>query len=211
METLLKDKLFLLSINQQGGKIRQRYNFNTLIFYSSLFDLASMGLLRIENGRWNILEQDTLDPVLNEVLKLILPKSGQKTQWVLASIPYRITNLFRKQVNLMLTLKLIQVQEIKFLGLKLGNRFRISKPTLIKPDFLQLERALIYGRKPDQKTLLLVFLLGVAGLHRFLFGSAELKTRAHARYKSLRKTTFENEPETYSVILKKFLENMKAS
>ncbi len=211
METRLKDKLFLLSINQQGGNIRQRYNFNTLIFYSSLFDLASMGLLRIEDGRWNILKQDTCDPVLNEVLRLILPKSGQKTQWVLASIPYRITKLFGKQVNLMQTLKLIQVQDIKFLGMKLGNSFRISKPNQIKPDLLQLERVLIYGRKPGLQTLLLVYLLGVAGLHRHLFGSNELKSRAHFRYKQLRKTTFENEPETYSVILKELLKNMKAN
>lgn len=210
METRLKEKLFLLSINPEGGNIRQRNNFSTLLFYSSLFELAGLHLLRIEEGRWNIMEQDTGDPVLNEVLRIILPKNGQKTQWVLSSVPFKITRLFKMQAEWMRTQNLVQVQEIKFLGMKLGYRFRISKPDQMKPVLLQLERVLIYGRKPAPQMLLLVLLLGVGGLHKRLFRGSETKKRVNYRYKELRKTHFDNDPETYMVIFKKLREALKA-
>lgn len=210
METRLKEKLFLFSINPERGNIRQRNNFSTLLFYSSLFELTRLGLLRIEDGRWNMTEQDTGDPVLNEVLRIILPKNGQKTQWVLSTIPFRITRLFTIQLEWMRSQNLIQVRDVKFLGMRLGYRFRISKPDQLKPDLLQLERSLIYGRQPAPQTHLLILMLGVAGLHKNLFRSSEMSKRADVRYKQLRKTNFENDPETYSEIFKKLREALKA-
>ncbi len=210
METGLKEKLFLFSINQEKGFIRQRQNFSTLIFYSSLIELAQKGLLRIEEGRWYFEQQDTGDPVLNEVIRILLPRDGQKTSWVLGRTPFQITRLFTRQVEWMKATKLVQVREITFLGLKLGYRFRISKPDQLKPDLLKLERVLIYGRPPELDTHLLIIMLGIAQQQKKLFPSSENKIRAHQRYKELCKLPPAQNPETYTLIIKKLKEALRA-
>ena len=211
MKLGLKEKLFLFSVNQETGIIRNRAQFNSLIFYSSLFDLARMGSLTIENGHWHFREMLFDDPVLDKVLNMLLSKQGQKTQWVLSRIPFQTGSLFRLQVDRMKSQKLIQVRDITFLGMRLGYRFRVMKPGLLKADLLQLERTLVYGRKPDTELLLLIMLLGVSRQHKRLFSGSEIKKRVHRRYRELRNTPAHPRPETYRVIFKKLRETLRAN
>lgn len=211
MELGLKEKLFLFSVNQETGIIRNRTHFNSLIFYSSLFDLARMGSLTIENGHWHFREKLFDDPVLDKVLKILLPKQGQKTQWVLSRVPFQISRLFPLQVDRMKSQKLIQVRDIIFLGMRLGYRFRIMKPGLLRPDLQKLERTLVYGRKPDKELLLLIMLLGVSGQHKRLFPGSEIKKRVHQRYREIRSTPVLPQTETYRIIFKKLRESLRAN
>jgi len=210
MKTGLKEKLFLFCINQEKGNIRQRQNLSTLIFYASLLELAQNGILRIEEGRWYFRQQDTGDPVLNEVIRILLPRDGQKTSWVLGRTPFQITRLFTRQVEWMKATKLVQVREVTFLGLRLGYRFRISKPDQLKSDLLKFERVLIYGRPPELDTHLLIILLGISEQHKKLFPSSENKRRTQERYKELCKMPPAQNPETYTLIIKKLQEALRA-
>ncbi|MBW6498626.1 MAG: GPP34 family phosphoprotein [Bacteroidales bacterium] len=210
METGLKEKLFLFCINQEKGIIRQRQNLSTLLFYASLLELARKGVLKIEDGRWYFQQQDTGDPVLNEVIRILMPRDGQKTSWVLGRTPFQITRLFTRQVEWMKATKLVQVREVTFLGLKLGYRFRISKPDQMKPDLLKFERVLIYGRPPDLNTHLLIILFGISEQIKHLFPSSENKRRAQERFKELSKLPPEENPEAYTLIFKKLQEALRA-
>ncbi len=210
METGLKEKLFLFCINQEKGTIRQRQNLSTLLFYASLLELARKGLLKIEDGRWYFQQQDTGDPVLNEVIRILIPRDGQKTAWVLGRTPFQTTRLFARQVEWMKATKLIQVREVTFMGLKLGYRFRISKPDQMKPDLLKFERVLIYGRPPELDTHLLIILFGISEQIKHLFPSSENKRRAQERYKELSKLPPEENPEAYALIFKKLQEALRA-
>jgi hypothetical protein len=210
METGLKEKLFLFCINQEKGTIRQRQNLSTLIFYASLLELARKGILKIEDGRWYFQQQDTGDPVLNEVIRILMPRDGQKTSWVLGRTPFQITRLFSRQVEWMKATKLVQVKEVTFLGIKLGYRFRIGKPDQLKPDLLKFERVLIYGRPPDLNTHLLIILFGISEQIKHLFPSSENKRRAQERFKELSQLPPEENPETYTLIIKKLKEALRA-
>jgi hypothetical protein len=210
MKTGLKETLFLFCINQEKGNIRQRQNLSTLIFYASLLELAQKGILRIEEGRWYFQQQDTGDPVLNEVIRILLPRDGQKTSWVLGRTPFQITRLFTRQVEWMKATKLVQVREVTFLGFRLGYRFRISKPDQLKSDLLKLERVLIYGRPPELDTHLLIILLGISEQIKTLFPSSENKGRARERFKELCKMPPAQNPETYTLIIKKLQEALRA-
>jgi len=211
MQTGLKEKLLLLSINQENGGLRYQHNFYLLIFYASLLDLSQKNLVTIEQGIWQISEVQTGDPVLDEVLKIMLSRKGKKAEWFSLNLSTKTHKLFSQQVGWMVTNKLTEVVKTSFLGIPTGYRFRILKPERLRPDLLHLERALIYGRKPHPETWMLIQILGATGILKNLYRSSESKQRAHARYKELCKMPPLENSETTTIIIKKLLEAIKSS
>ncbi|MEE4176809.1 MAG: GPP34 family phosphoprotein [Bacteroides sp.] len=210
METGLKETYFLFSINQEKGNLRQRSQLSNLIMYGSLMDLAMKGLLKIEDGRWHFVQKDTGDPVLNGILEFLVGRDGQKTRWALRGLLLKKNRLVSQQIDWMRKQRLIQTSVVRFLGIKVGYRFRVNKPDKLKPELLKLERVLIYSRKPDREIHLLILLLGVTGQLKKLSPSSEMKTRVQNRFKDLQKSLLALQGETYSVIYKKLQEAMRA-
>ena len=210
METGLKDKYVLFSINQEKGNIRQRVQLSNLVLYGGLLELALKGLLKVEDGRWHFIQQDTGDPVLNDLLNSLMPREGQKTRWVLGRIPFKTMRIVNHQIRWMKSQSLVQTTDKHFLGFRVGYRFRVSKPDKLKPDLLKIERVLMYGRKPEPETLLLILLLGVTSQLKHFFVSGEMKKRGHQRYRELQKKPLQELGETYTVIFKKLCEAMRA-
>lgn len=210
METGLKERYFLFSIDPEKGNLRQRPQLSNLLMYGSLMDLALKGLLRVEKGRWHFLQKDTGDPVLNGILEFLAGRDGQKTRWALRGLPLQKTRQISRQIEWMRSKSLIQTSDIRFLGFKIGYRFRVSKPDKLKPELLKLERVLIYSRKPDTETHLLILLLGITGQLKKLFPPGEIKTRVQNRFKELQKSLLADQGETYSAIYKKLQEAMRA-
>jgi hypothetical protein len=203
MEMGLKEKLLLLSINQENGNLRYQYNFYLLIFYASLVDLAKRNLVRIVDGNWQVTEKQTGDPVLDQVLKILLPSNDKKAVWFSLNKSTKAQKLLVHQVEWMVANRMIEAVKTSFLGIPTGYRFRIYKPEMLRPDLLNLERVLIYGRKPQPDTWMLIQCLGAPGILKCHFRSSESKRRAHARYKELRKMPPGGKTETSAVIINK--------
>ena len=210
METGLKDKYVLFSINQETGNIRQRTQLSNLVLYGGLLELGLKGLIKVEDGRWYFVQQDTSDPVLNDLLNSLLPREGKKTRWVLGRIPFKAMRIVSHQIRWMKSQRLVQTTDKHFLGFRVGYRYRVSKPDQLKPDLLKMERVLMYGRKPEPETLLLILLMGVTSQLKHFFVSSEMKKRAHQRYKDLQKKPLTELGETFPVIFKKLCEAMRA-
>lgn len=210
MEIGLKDKYFLFSIDQGKGIIRQRTQLGNLILYGGLLELALKGLIRVENGRWYFVQQETGDTVIDDLLLTLLPREGQKTRWVLGRMPFKTIRIVNQQISWMQSQRLIQTTDIRFLGFRFGYRFRISKPDQLKPILLQLERVLMYGRKPESEIYLLILLLGITGQLKHFFTTSEMKKRAQERFREIEKQTLTELGESHWVIYKKLREAMRA-
>ncbi|MDX9940981.1 MAG: GPP34 family phosphoprotein [Bacteroidales bacterium] len=210
VENGLKDNYFLFSIDQEKGSIRQSSQLSNLILYGGLLELAMKSLVRVENGHWYFVQQETNDPVLNDLLGILLPRDGRKTRWVLGRMPFKTLRIVNLQIRWMQAQRMIEATEKKFLGFRVGYRFRVNRPDQLKPVLLDLERVLMYGRKPEPGVHLLILLLGITGQLKHFFTTSEMKKRAQERFRELEKEPLSELGESYAVIYKKLREAMRA-
>ncbi|NCC74043.1 MAG: hypothetical protein EOM06_11660 [Sphingobacteriia bacterium] len=96
----------------------------------------------------------------------------------------------------------ISIETIDWLGIKLGKLYRVNRCDSLKPMLTTIERALIYGRKPDITTRLMIELLGSSDLLETVFKEKEIKNRAINKYKKLTVQAFPQHDSTLTALFK---------
>lgn len=207
----LKEKLFMLSINQEKGELRYSTYFHHLIFYAAMLELVNRNKVLLSQGTWTITDQQTGDRVLDEVIRIAQKHNGTKTFWFFSNITARTSKLLSKQVEWMVENKWIEATKTSFLGIETGHKFRIRKPESLRPDLQNLERVLIYGRKSIPEVWMLIQLLGAPRILHKLFRINESKQKAMKRYKELYKEPPLEQAEAYVAIIRKLKETVTSS
>ena len=207
----LKDKLFMLCINQEKGDLRYSTYFHHLIFYAAMLELVNRNKVFLSQGVWTISDQQTGDRVLDEVILIAQKHYVTKSVWFSSNISTRTSKLLSKQVEWMVENKWIEATKTSFLGIPTGHRFRIRKPESLRPDLQNLERVLIYGRKPTPEVWMLIQLLGAPKILNQLFRNNEWKQKARKRYKELYNDPPLEQAEAYAAIVRKLKETVISS
>ncbi|HAJ99171.1 MAG TPA: hypothetical protein DCM62_04025 [Bacteroidales bacterium] len=206
-----KEKLFLLSIDQENGRLKSQNNFYLVILYASVWELMRKKLIVIHEKNWQISQKPTNDPVLDEVQSILAKSDGKKPQWQTLNISTKSQKLFKLQVEWMVRNKWIEASRTSFLGIPTGYRFRILKPEILRKDLTALERVLIYGRKPSPEAWMMIQFLGIPRILRSFFRSSESKQRVNTRFSELNKTPPFEVPTEFVLIIKKFKEAIESS
>lgn len=184
-----------------------------ILFYACMFELSEKKILRVKDSRIWCKQCETGDPVLDEVLSLLLPLSGKKIARLQLMVPQKAAGIYRKQMVLMTEHNFLEREDITFLLWKLGNRYRVRNYDILKPGITKLERILVYGRKWDRKTMLLTILAGEANLFHNVFRTKEFRNKAKKRYRELLDSNTLREDETIFQLrktLRKSLNTQKA-
>ena len=186
METGLKEKVIMHALWPER---RHQYNstpLKHLLFYASVFDLIEKGIVNVENKRIKCRDAETGDPVLDDVVSLLLPYTGKKLSRIAYQlVPKKASGVYRKQKELMAAHNLLEKEDISILMWKVGNNYRVRNYDILKPGIKKLERVLVYGRKPDRQTMLLAVLAREGKLFKNIFRNYEFRKNAEKNYKML--------------------------
>jgi len=157
-----------------------------ILFYACIVELLEKGIVVVENKRIKCRDAETGDPVLDNVVSLLLPYSGKKLSRIAYQlVPKKATGIYRKQKELMAEHNLLEKEDISILMWKVGNSYRVRNYDILKPDIKKLERVLVYGRKPDRETMLLAVLAREGKLFKNIFRNYEFRKNAEKNYKVL--------------------------
>lgn len=184
-----------------------------ILFYACLFELADKGILKTEFNRFWCKDSKTGDPVLDDVISLLVPLSGKKLSRLQLLVPQKAPVIYNKQMAFMTEHNYLEKKEIRFLLWKVGNRYRVRNDDILKPGITKFERTLVYGRKWDRPTMLMTLLAGEANLFSNLFRTQEFKKKAKLRYRELLDSAIFRESHTIYHLrktLKKSLNTQKA-
>jgi len=179
-------------------------------FYACLFELAEQGIVRAEGKTVWCRETETGDPVLDSVIKLMVPLSGKKLSRLQFLLPKKAGTIYNQQLERMVEQNLLLKEGIFFISWEVGSSYRTIKYDLLKPDITRLERSLVYGRKPDRKTWLMAVLAGETGLFGNIFRSREYRARAKERYRELLKSDMLLNDETIFLLRKTLKRSLTA-
>lgn len=211
---MIKDLLILLCIHPRSGWVRKRSITGYVLLAAALFDLALKGHFRVTDGRIAARPANTEDPLLDELLERLVRLEGKKFSWVLNRLSMYPGRLYRQQMQLLESRRLITVSPVEWMGITWGKRYRVNRIDGLKPLLTEMERVLVYGREPAIKTRLMIELLGTIGLLGTLFPDGELRTSAKARFREIVRTEFSEQHPTYTAIrreLRNALRRQKAA
>jgi hypothetical protein len=202
MITGYKEKIIMHSIYPKRINAAEGISIHYVHFYACLFDLAEKKIFHIDGNRIWCSNTETNDPVLDTVISMLVPLSGKKTSRLQLLVPQKARAVYKKQIELMLERDLLNMEDIIFISWKVGSKYSVRKQDLLKPGITKLERALVYGRKPDRETWLLALLAGEGNLFGNIFTNREFRDRAKLRHKEFSSSEKYEEDVTISALLK---------
>ncbi len=209
METGLKEKVIMHALWPER---RHQYNstpLKHLLFYASVFDLLEEGIVHVENKRIKCSNLETGDPVLDDVVSVLLPYSGKKlSRMAYQLVPKKSTAIYRKQKEFMAGHNLLEKENISILMWKVGNSYRVRNYDILKPDIKKLERVLVYGRKPDRETLLFAVLAREGKLFKNIFRNYEFRKNAERNYKILKNSNLIAGDHAISSLIKSYKQSL---
>lgn len=198
----LKERIIMHFFYPERVNATEMASIEYLHYYACLFDLAEKNIFHIEGNRIWCSKKETGDPVLDMVISMLAPFSGRKTYHLQIQVPQKAKAVYRRQIELMLDKDYLRKEDIVFISWKVGNKYMVRKPDLLKPGITRLERALVYGRMPDRDTWLVALLAGTGKLFGNIFASREFRDRAKLRYEEYIKSEQYEHDVTVSVLLK---------
>lgn len=211
MKTRIKDQLILLCIHPEKGWVRAKNAIINILLAAALIDLTLEDLLSIESGKINIESAELDDPLLNELVIKLTANQGKKLSWVLPKLSIYGNRYYRMQMTYLDNTHQISTENVQWLGITWGKRYHVHRSDRLKPFITDLERVLVYGRKPDSETLILINLLGSAELLKSFFPGIEIKNRVIKRYKEMAGQLLIGEDESLAAIFKTLNEMLKRS
>ncbi|MFP4366443.1 MAG: hypothetical protein ACLFQA_05050 [Bacteroidales bacterium] len=156
-----------------------------LLFYACMFQLAEKSIVSVKDGKLWCRAEETGDPVLDDIILMLVPLSGKKLIRLQVLVPLKAPAIYKKQMALMTEHNYLEKEDIRFLLWKTGNRYRVRNYDILKPGITKLERILVYGRKWDRSTMLMTLLLGEGNLFRSIFRPKDFRNKAEVRYRVL--------------------------
>jgi len=211
MKTRIKDRLILLSIHPEKGWVRSKNAIINILLAAALIDLALENLLTIESGKINIKPAELNDPLLDELIAKLSANQGKRLSWVLPKIAMYGNRYYRMQMTYLDNTHQISTENVEWLGITCGKRYRVHRSDRLKPMITDFERVLVYGRQPSCETLILINLLGSAELIKTFFAGKEIKSRVGKKYKELSGFLSAEEDESLAVIFKVLSDMLKQS
>lgn len=199
---MIKDLLILLCIHPGRGWVRKRSIIGYALLAAALFELALKGHFRVNGGRIEATPANTDDPLLDDLLERLNRLNGKKFSWVLNRLSMNPGKLYRRQMKILESRRLITVRQLEWMGITWGKRYRVNRVDGLKPVLTEMERVLVYGREPAIRARLIIELLGVLGLLGTLFPDGELRSRSKTRFREIAKTEFSEQHPTYAAIRK---------
>lgn len=209
MTNLIKDQLILLCIHPEKGWVRKKSIIGQVLFSAALIDLTVRGYLKVEDGKISAVYEELNDPVLNDLLKRLSDQNGKKIGGFFTKQSLRLNAIYNMQMRYLESRHLISISPVEWMGITWGKRYRVIRSDSLKPLIYDLERTLIYGRKPDLNTRFLIEFLGLLDLLGVFFVDHEFRTKAKKQYFELSKLTFEADDETLQPIFKELHNMMK--
>jgi len=182
----------------------------SLLFYACLFELEEKNILKIENKKLWCSDTRSGDPVLDTAISLIAPLSGKsisRMQWLSL---IKQGGIYKKQLEQMTENHLLSREDIMLVSWKVGSRYTVRKHDLLKPGVTKLERALVYGRDPDRKTLIMTVLAGEGNLFNNIFTIREFRKKAKQRYRALLKSDLFREDRIIPLLYKSLRKTLTA-
>jgi hypothetical protein len=204
-----KEKIIMHSIYPKKINAFEDFSLHYLHYYACLFDLAAKNIFRIENNQMFCNNTETGDPVLDMVISMLVPLSGKKTLRLQLLVAQKAQAVYKKQIELMLASDYLRREDIVFISWKVGNKYSVRKPDLLKQGITKLERALVYGRKPDRDTWLFTLLVGEGNLFGNIFTTREFRERAKQRYMEFRRSERYEDDITISALIKTLRKTIK--
>jgi hypothetical protein len=92
-------------------------------------------------------------------------------------------------------------EPVTLLFWSVGTRYQARRHDLLRPGIKSMESALVYGRKPDRESWLMIMLAAEAGLFRNIFPVREYRKKAGRRFRELLKTDFHTSDPTIPGLL----------
>lgn len=191
-----KEKIIMHALYPKRQIATNTKVLNCLLFYACLFELVENGTFRIEDKKFWCKTTETKDPVVDNIISLLVPLSGKNLQRLQMVILHKAGGIYKKQMTLMTGSHLLSREDIIFISWKVGNRYRVRNHDLLKQGIARLERALVYGRDPDRETMIMTILLGEGNLFGNIFRTKEYRRKAKARYRELLKSDHVSEDHT---------------
>lgn len=204
-----KEKIIMYSLYPKKVNSTDKGSIQYLNFYACLFDLAEKKLFRIDDNRIWCINTETGDPVHDKVISMMVPLSGKKIFRLQLLVPQKASAVYRKQIELMIEKDYLRKEDILFISWKVGSKYSVRKPDLLKPGITKLERSLVYGRKPDRETWLLALLAGEGKFFSNIFANREFRDRANLRYREFIRSEKYEQDVTVSALLSTLRKSIK--
>lgn len=181
-----------------------------VFFYSCLFELADSGYIHFDGDKLAVQGNDTGDPVLDRVLELVRPFSGQGLLKLQVMVPNRSFPVLKGQIELMTSRYYITFDEVRFLFFRGIRRYRVVKQELLKPSLRSLERMLVYGRKPERGAWNFALLAFEGGLFRNIFPVAEVRRKAIRKVRETVASAYHRDNQTIAALYRSMRRTLKA-
>lgn len=202
MEPGYREKLIMHAFYPKRVPFFNPTTLKIVLFYGALFELAERRLLHIEDNRIICSATETGDEVLDKVIGLIAPLSGKKISHLQMVVPRKAGMIYKAQTEQMVKRNYLTGEPVTLLFWNVGTRYHARRYDMLRPGIKSMESTLVYGRKPDRKSWLMIMLVAEAGLFRNIFPVREYRKKAGQRFKELLKTDFHTSDPSIPGLLK---------
>lgn len=190
MEPGYREKLIMHAFYPKRVPFFNPTTLKIVLFYGALFELVEKGLLHIEDNRIICSATETGDEVLDKVIGFIAPHSGKKLSHLQMVVPQKAGAVYKVQTEQMVKRNYLTGEPVTFLFWRVGTRYHARRYDMLLPGIKSMESILVYGRKPDRRSWLMIMIVAEAGLFRNIFPIREFRKKAGRRFRELLKTDF---------------------
>jgi hypothetical protein len=202
MEPGYRDKLIMHAFYPKRVPFFNPATLKIVLFFAALFELVEKRLLYIEDERIACNDTETGDEVLDKVIDLIAPLSGKKVSHLQMVVQRKAGMIYKAQAEQMVKRNLLTGEPVTFIFWNVGTRYQARRYDLLRPVIKSMENTLVYSRKPERESWLMIMLVAEAGLFRNIFPVKEYRKKAGRRFRELLKTDFHTSDPTIPGLLK---------
>lgn len=200
---MVRDLLMLLCIHPQKGWMRKSHNIDNALLAAATCDLALSGRLIIKDGKIEVPEiTPTGDPLLDDLLKRFAEMTGSRYSVANSKLQFRKGRYYRMQMNRLIQLNKITERRLVWFGITWGRLYRVNRPDEFRKTITEMDRVLIYGRKPNTELRLIIEWLRHLELLSSFYPDGELRNRTKKSAKKIERTQYPILDETFKAIQK---------
>ena len=170
MNASLTDKFMILALHPEKGRISiSRLHFRYSLTGSLFMQYLEQGEIAIENKRIIPLFRESGDALHNIIAGRITTSSGNKriTFWI-KRFQLKSRLIFREMINLLEKKEILRREQKKLLNIIPYNRYWLIDKSLRIKLIEELRGALLYGKQPGLKEIMLLTLVETARAYKIL-------------------------------------------
>lgn len=200
---MMKDLLILLCIHRHKGWMRERTRIGDVLLTAAACDLVMAGRLVITNGKIDVPDTSSIgDPLLDDLLGCFAAMNGKRYLMAFGKLQFRKDKYYRMQIKQLCDKNMIAVRPLEWLGINWGKLYRVNRPDELRKTITLMDRALIYGRKPNAEIRLITEWLKKLNLLSSFYHDTELKSRSKKTVEKNRSVPYPTSNDTLAAIQK---------